>query len=122
MTFFLDRPGADKVEQLLERAAAGACELFMSVANWGEVYYSVWRSEGEGTAQKLAAEIAQLPIDLISATFVLTKLAAEIHARYKLPYADCFAASLTADLDAPVATADTDFALVQSEVTVFWVR
>ena len=47
MTFFLNRPGADKVEQLLERAAAGSCELFMSVVNWGEVYYSVWPAEGE---------------------------------------------------------------------------
>jgi predicted nucleic acid-binding protein len=122
MTFFLNRPGADKVEQLLERAAVGACQLFMSVVNWGEVYYSVWRAEGEATAQNIAAEIAQLPIDLVPATYVLTKLAAELHARHKLPYADCFAASLAATRDAPVATADTDFARVESHIQIFWVR
>jgi predicted nucleic acid-binding protein len=122
MTFFLDRPGAEKIEELLDRAAAGACELTMSVVNWGEVYYSVWRSEGEAIAQNIAAEIAQLPIDLIPATYVLTKLAAELHARHKLPFADCFAAALSASRDAPVATSDTDFVLVQNHIQVLWVK
>jgi predicted nucleic acid-binding protein len=122
MTFFLDRPGAETIEKLLDRAAAGACELAMSVVNWGEVYYSVWRSEGEAIAQNIAAEIAQLPIDLVPATYVLTKLSAELHARHKLPYADCFAASLAATRNAPVATADTDFARIENHIQVFWVR
>jgi predicted nucleic acid-binding protein len=122
MTFFLNRPGAEKVEHLLERAAGGTCELLMSVVNWGEVYYSVWRSEGEATAQNILAEIAQLPIDLVSATYVLTKLAAELHARHKLPFADCFAAALSASRDAPVATSDTDFARVENHIQVLWVK
>ncbi len=122
MTFFLDRPGAEKIEELLDRAAAGACELAMSVVNWGEVYYSVWRSEGETIAQNVAAEIAQLPIDLIPATYVLTKLAAELHARHKLPFADCFAAALSASRDVPVATSDTDFVRVQDHIQVLWVK
>jgi predicted nucleic acid-binding protein len=122
MTFFLDRRGAEKIEELLDRAAAGACELAMSVVNWGEVYYSVWRSEGESIAQNMAAEIAQLPIDLVPATYVLAKFAAELHARHKLPYADCFAASLAATRDAPVATADTDFALIENQIQILWVR
>jgi predicted nucleic acid-binding protein len=122
MTFFLNRPGADNVEQLLERAAGGTCELLMSVVNWGEVYYSVWRAEGEATAQNIVAEIAQLPIDLIPATYALTKLGAEIHARHRLPYADCFAAALAVSRDAPVATSDTDFSRVENHVQVLWVR
>jgi predicted nucleic acid-binding protein len=122
MTFFLDRPGAEKIEELLDRAAAGACELAMSVVNWGEVYYSVWRSEGEAIAKNIAAEIAQLPIDLIPATYVLTKLAAELHALNRLPFADCFAAALSASRDAPVATSDTDFVRVQNHIQVFWVK
>jgi predicted nucleic acid-binding protein len=122
MTFFLDRPGAEKIEELLDRAAAGACELAMSVVNWGEVYYSVWRGEGEAIAQNIVAEIAQLPIDLIPATYVLTKLAAELHARHKLPFADCFAAALSASRDAPVATSDTDFVRVQNHIQVLWVK
>ena len=122
MTFFLNRPGAEKVEELLERAAMGTCELLMSMVNWGEVYYSVWRAEGEAVAQNIVAEIAQLPIDLVSATYALTKLAAELHAQHKLPYADCFAAALAATRDAPVATSDTDFARIENHIQVFWVK
>lgn len=122
MTFFLNRPGAEKVEELLERAAGGTCELLMSVVNWGEVYYSVWRAEGEAVAQNIVAEIAQLPIDLVSATYVLTKLAAEIHVQHKLPYADCFAAALAANRDAPVVTSDMHFARVEDDILVLWIK
>jgi predicted nucleic acid-binding protein len=122
MAFFLNRPGAEKMEELLERAAAGTCELFMSVVNWGEVYYSVWRAEGEEIARNITAEIAQLPIELVAANHAIAKRAAEIHARHRLPYADCFAAALAADHDAPVATSDTDFTRVENHIQVFWVR
>ena len=36
MTFFEDRPGADKVENLLEGAAEKQRFLLMSVVNWGK--------------------------------------------------------------------------------------
>lgn len=50
MTFFENRPGAGKVEELLQLAVDGKRELLMSVVNWGEVYYSVWRVKGPGVA------------------------------------------------------------------------
>jgi predicted nucleic acid-binding protein len=120
MTFFEDRPGAVKVEDLLARAADGKCELLMSVVNWGEVYYSVWRAKGPGLAHKVVAEIAQLPIDLIDVGYDLTKKAAEMHADHKLPYADCFAAALAADRKAFLATSDKDFVKVESQVRILW--
>ena len=58
MTFFLGRPGAEKVKELILGAAEGRSELLMSVVNWGEVYYSIWRVEGEEAAEKKLAEIA----------------------------------------------------------------
>ncbi len=57
MTFFEDRPGAAKVEDLLARATEGKCELLMSVVNWGEVYYSVCRAKGPGVGD---ADFAKL--------------------------------------------------------------
>jgi len=122
MTFFEDRPGAAKVEDLLARAAEGKCELLMSVVNWGEVYYSVWRAKGPGVARKVLAEIAQLPIDLIDAGYELTKLAAELHADHKLPYADCFAAALAANRKASLATSDADFAKLERHLNLLWIR
>ena len=122
MTFFEDRPGAAKVEDLLARATEGKCELLMSVVNWGGIYYSVWRAKGPGVARKVLAEIAQLPIDLVDAGYELTKLAAELHADHKLPYADCFAAALAANRKASLATSDADFAKLERHLTLLWTR
>ena len=120
MTFFEDRPGAAKVEDLLARATEGKCEL--RVVNWGEAYYSVCRAKGPGVARKVLAEIAQLPIDLVDAGYELTKLAAELHADHKLPYADCFAAALAANPKASLATSDADFAKLERRLTLLWTR
>ena len=56
MTFFEDRPGADKVEELIQLAIEARRELLLSVVNWGEVYYSVWRARGPGVARKILAD------------------------------------------------------------------
>jgi len=60
------------------------------------------------------------PIDLIPATYDLTKQAAEFHSRHPLPYADCFAAALTADRQATLATSDKHFARVTSHLRLLW--
>lgn len=121
MTFFENRPGADKVEELITLAIAGKRELLMSVVNWGEVYYSVWRAHGPKMTKQVIAEIAQLPIEIVDADFEITKIGASLHAECKLPYADCFAAALAKRNKAVVATSDRDFSLVQQQVDVLFV-
>lgn len=120
MAFFEDRPGAGKVEELISLAVAGKSDLLMSVVNWGEVYYSVWRAKGQGAAKQAAAEIAQLPVEIVPADFELTRLAATFRANHKLPYADCFAAALASDRRAVIVTADADFKAIADEVQVLF--
>lgn len=121
MTFFENRPGADKVEELITLAISGKRELFMSVVNWGEVYYSVWRAHGQRAAEKVATEVRQLPIEVVNAELELTRVAASFRAEHKLPYADCFAAGLAKHYKAAVVTSDRDFSLVQQQVDVLFV-
>ena len=120
MAFFEDRPGADKVEELISLAVAGKRDLLMSVVNWGEVYYSVWRAKGQGAAKQAAAEIAQLPVEIVPADFELARLAATFRANHKLPYADCFAAALASDRRALVVTADADFKAIADELQLLF--
>lgn len=112
MTFFLGRPGADRVKELILAAAEGKRELLMSVVNWGEVHYSIWHTSGEAIAHKKMAEIAQLPIGIVPADAEQTRLAAEFKARYSLPYADSFAAALSKLKRAALVTSDPEFAKV----------
>jgi predicted nucleic acid-binding protein len=108
MTFFENRPGAAKVEALLQQAVAGKLHLFMSVVNWGEVYYSTGRAH------------AQLPIEIVEAGLDLTRTAAELRADHTLPYTDCFAAALAAQRKASLATSDQDFATVEKKIDILW--
>jgi predicted nucleic acid-binding protein len=136
VAFFEDRAGAEKVEELLARAAEAKRPLLMSVVSWGEVYYSVWRavagrhgdssSPGSGTAGEPAAEaiarrIAQLPIQIVDADLQLTALAASLKAQHQLPYAACFAAALAQSRQAALVTADRDFSEAEKSLKMVWV-
>jgi predicted nucleic acid-binding protein len=120
MTFSANRPGAEKVEQLIQLAVDGKRELLMCVVNWGEVYYSVWRDQGPGFARQILAQIAQLPIHLVPADIELARHAAEFKANFNLPYVDGFAAALAASRKAPLATSDKDFAVVEKLIGILW--
>ena len=121
MTFFENRPGADQVEDLLAKAADTKHPLFMSVVNWGEVYYSIWRARGEPAAAAKLQEIAQLPIQIVDVDMDLAHAAARLKAAHNLPYADCFAAALTQARKATLVTSDQDFKRVGTALKVFWV-
>ena len=120
MTFFEDRPGADKVEDLIRLGVEGKRQLLMSVVNWGEVYYSTWRAKGPGAAWKVLEDIAQLPLEIVDADLELTRRAAELRAEHKLSYTDCFAAALAAHRKASLATSDKDFAHLEKKLDILW--
>jgi predicted nucleic acid-binding protein len=121
MTFFEDRPGADKVEELLAKAADAKRPLLMSAVNWGEVYYSIWRARGEKAAEAKRREIAQLPVDVVGVDLELAHLAAILKAQHNLPYADCFAAALAQARKVPLVTSDKDFERARSALKTLWV-
>ena len=123
MTFFEDRPGADKVEGLLAKAAEAKRPLVMSVVNWGEVYYSVWRARGEKAAKGKLHEVAQLPIEIVGIDVEHGKLAASLKAGHNLPYEDCFALALALAQarKATLVTSDRDFERVGIALKIVWV-
>jgi predicted nucleic acid-binding protein len=120
ITYSANRPGAEKVGQLLQLAIDGKRELLMCVINWGEVYYSVWRDQGPGIARHLLEQIAQLPIQLIPADVELSLHAAEFKVGFNLPYVDAFAAALASQRKASLATSDKDFSSVEKKLDILW--
>ena len=118
LVLFRDSRGADTVQQLIVSALHGQAQLFMSVINWGEVYYSTWRAQGEPVAEILLAKLSRLPIEIEDATWIATKRAAEFKANYALPYADCFVASLAYRVRGEIVTSDSDFSIVRKEIPI----
>jgi len=109
------------MREMLRLAFQGERGLLMSVINWGEVCYASSRSHGPEVGRRIEARIAQLPITIVDADRLLTRLAAAFHVRYKLPYVDCFAAALASQHKAHVATRDRDFSRIVSEVPLIWI-
>jgi ribonuclease VapC len=122
IAFFEDRAGAEKVEELLANASEAKRPLVMSVVNWGEVYYSIWRSRGEEPANEKLRQISQLPIHVIDVDMATAKPAARFKAQCNLPYADCFAAALAQQSKSAVVTSDQDFKAVEKYLKVLWLQ
>jgi predicted nucleic acid-binding protein len=121
MAFFEDRAGGEKVEELLFKAAEAKRPLLMSVVNWGEVYYAIWRAHSEKAANTKLQETAQLPVELMDVDAELARRAASLKAQHNLPYADCFAAALAQARKATLVTTDRDFERVAKVLKILWI-
>ncbi len=117
-----DRRGAGRVQQAIEEVQSQTAHIVMCVINWGEVFYHVWRFRGPQAAEQTLHLVDHLPIELMVADRSLTIRAARFRAKYKLPYADCFAAALAQQEKARLATSDPDFKAVQREIKILWLR
>jgi ribonuclease VapC len=56
IAYFEDEPGADRVAKVLRQLVQGKAKGFMSVVNWGEVYYNTMREQGVAEAEKVILE------------------------------------------------------------------
>jgi predicted nucleic acid-binding protein len=121
IAFLEGRRGSERIESLLARAAETKRPVLMSVVNWGEVFYSIWRARGEAVAREKLKEIGQLPIEVVEADAGLALAAATLRARHNLPYADCFAAAVAEVRGATLVTGDRDFDCLGTTLKIAWV-
>ena len=122
IAYFEDEPGADKVERILEQAEKDRATLAMSIINWGEVYYSMYRSKGEEKAEEALLIMEQLPIKIIEIDRNIAYQAAKLKANHSIAFGDCFAAVLAISMDYPLLTGDKEFKKLRDKVKVEWMR
>ena len=121
IALFNEEPAADDVEKLLHAATSGRHTLLMHVINWGEIYYTTMRRGGESAAKSVAADIGQMPIEIVElANLDLVRQAAIFKATKKLSYADCFAAALAKLRRCELVTGDREFKGLETEIRVGW--
>src|SRR5438046_7170055 len=80
VAYFRDEAGADKIENLLHKAATGHEPLHMTEVNYAEVQYIIIRRNGLSGWETAAASLVSLPI----AFHPVTRELADIAARLKL--------------------------------------
>lgn len=122
MAYFKDEPAGPAVEELIDKARAEKIRLLLSVVNWGEVYYGMWRAGGQGAADSAAGDLSRLPIELVDADLSLAKQAAIYKATNKMSYADAFAAALAKIKNAELVTGDSEFKPLEKEIKIGWLK
>ncbi|MFC2133801.1 type II toxin-antitoxin system VapC family toxin [Bacteroidota bacterium] len=111
---------AEIVANILKAGVQDNAEIFMSVINWGEIYYIVLREQGEKEAELYLKTIARYPIKIIDADKEITSEAAKLKAFHKMSYADAFAAALASMKKAKLVTGDREFKNLKSKLDIIW--
>jgi ribonuclease VapC len=120
LAYLEDEPGAEKVENFLKNAELKKYSLLMSMINWGEVYYSLYRSKGKTKAEESLLIIEQLPISIILPDRSQIYQAAKFKAKHSIAFADCFAAALASENKCKVLTGDPEFKKLENEIEIEW--
>ena len=120
--FLQKTAGAYKVNELLKEALRRHAKVLMSAVNYGEVYGNLLREHGQETALTAVQAVRPLPIEVLDATPQRACEAADDKAKYKLYYADAFAAALAIEYKATLVTSDSDFRRLGHGFPVVWLK
>jgi ribonuclease VapC len=122
IAYFEDEPGADRVAQILRQLIQGKAKGYMSVVNWGEVYYNVMREDGIAKAEKVILQLDKFPLEIVEVNRNLAYEAARLKGKYRIAYADCFAVSLSLKLNAFLVTGDPEFRKLKEHISIQWIN
>ena len=116
LAYLGNEEGADKVEELIDKAEKGEIKLFMNYVNLGEVYYIVTREFGTAKANEAVAIIKRLPIEFVEVNESLALTAGRIKAMHSLSYADDFVVATAIDKKGIIVTGDREFEGVYPDI------
>jgi predicted nucleic acid-binding protein len=122
IAYFEDETGADRVARLLRQLIQGKAKGYMSVVNWGEVYYNTMREEGVAQAEKVILQLDKFPIQMVEVNRDLAYEAAKLKGKYRIAYADCFAVALSGKLKATLVTGDPEFKKLKERISIQWIN
>ena len=104
--FMTKGDGFETVRDVFKQAREADLHVMMSVVAWGEVYYTLVKRFGIAKTENMMAQTIQITgLHLVSVDEADARKAAELKAKYNIPYADAFTAALTGSQHV-VVTAD----------------
>jgi predicted nucleic acid-binding protein len=123
IAFLEGEPAGEKIADIIADAHENGTLLMMSVVNAGEVWYILARAASEHEADKGIDELRGLGITFVDADWNLTHAAARFKGKYKMSFADAFAAALARqEKGAVLLTGDAEFAQAEGDVMILWVK
>ena len=111
-----EKPAAGRIQELIHQASGGQAHLLLSVINLGEVFYIVGGRSGVPTAERIVDGVKRMPINLVPVDEHRVLAAARYTAAYPISYANAFAASAAAELDAILVTGDAELLALEGKI------
>lgn len=108
-----DEAGADRVAGLLAQAQAGRAGCYGCFMSLMEVYYRVWKDEGEAAGRLAYAQCRSLPIEWIHESSELLEAAAAIKATHALSLAAAWIAAAARLAGATLVHKDPEFSVLK---------
>jgi predicted nucleic acid-binding protein len=123
LAYLEKEPGYKIVKAAFLDAVDKDTNLLITSVNFGEVYYIIMRECGQQKADEIEKVIQSLPIEIVDVDSTLAREAAKLKAKYRISYADCFAASLTKIArKGELLTGDKEFDLLKNVVKIHWLE
>jgi len=121
MAWIQNQPAAGRFQAVLERASSGGIELWISAINVGEVYYLIAKRLSLDSAESFLKQFRSLPVKSVVPTETDIIEAARLKGRYRISYADSFAASLAIQQGVALITGDADFKRLSPFLDLEWI-
>ena len=109
IALFRNEPGGEFINDLLLKISNGEAKGYMASINLGEVYYMMVRKNNSTDAESAIHDILHMPIEIYEPDVHFCLESAVLKAKYKISYADAFAAALTINKKATLLTGDKEF-------------
>lgn len=126
IAFLADEDGAALVDDILHKAKKDNSLIYMNKLNLLEVYYGIYRADGEEKAQETMTTISKLPIFVVDVmSDDLFKEAGRLKATYKMSLADSIAVAEAKTRKAQLLTSDhheLDCLEEKGEARFYWIR
>lgn len=118
LTLIEDEPGAEVVQNVLERTVSGNIKIYVSFMSFMEVFYISLQEREIEEAQIRIRLMESLPIKRVESTASLSIAAAKLKANYRLSVADAWIAALTKERNATLVHKDPEFDQIEDNFKV----
>lgn len=102
--------GANEVADLLYQAQAGQAQCLAGFMTVMEIFYRVWKDEGEIAGRLAYEQVKALPLVWVHEDALLLEKAAELKATYAISLADAWIAAAALLQDAQLVHKDPELA------------
>lgn len=120
LAFFEGVPAGQAVSDMIAESREKGVSLLMTVVNAGEVWYIVAREVSQQQADEAVESLVRMGVEFVDADWPLTRAAGTFKARYRMSYADCYAAALAQTRRAELVTGDKEFKEAEGEIRIRW--